>query len=55
MALEEKYDFIFPKGSGKMVDIKGREFVERYGEKELRKVAKLHFKNTERILTEHQD
>ncbi|HZJ87142.1 MAG TPA: ribonuclease HIII [Erysipelothrix sp.] len=53
-ALEEKYDFIFPKGSGKIVDIKGKEFVEKFGEKELRKVAKLHFKNTERILTEHQ-
>lgn len=53
--MEETYDFIFPKGAGKIVDIKGQEFVGKYGAKELRKVAKLHFKNTERILTEHQD
>lgn len=51
--MEAKYDFIFPKGSGALVDKKGIEFVEKFGKKELYKVAKLHFKNTERILTEH--
>ena len=51
-AMEEKYHFTFPKGAGAQVDVRGREFVALYNEKELRKVAKLHFKNTERIITE---
>ena len=49
-SMDKHYDFIFPKGSGKHVDIRGIDFVKKFGEKELRKVAKLHFKNTERIL-----
>ncbi len=51
-AMEEKYHFTFPKGAGAQVDVRGREFVALYNEKELRMVAKLHFKNTERIITE---
>ncbi len=38
------------KGAGKDVDSIGEEYVEKYGEEALSKVAKLNFKNTERIL-----
>lgn len=38
------------KGAGKDVDKVGEEYVEKYGEDALNKVAKLNFKNTERIL-----
>lgn len=38
------------KGAGKDVDSIGEEYVEKYGEEALGKVAKLNFKNTERIL-----
>ena len=38
------------KGAGKDVDKIGEEYVEKYGEEALSKVAKLNFKNTERIL-----
>ena len=50
--LSEKYDFMFPKGAGKSVDIKGKEFVKIHGESALRDVAKLHFINTQRILNQ---
>lgn len=39
-----------PKGSGKDVDSIGEEVVEKYGEEKLKDIAKLNFKNTERIL-----
>lgn len=38
------------KGSGKEVDHIGEEIVSKYGEEKLREVAKLNFKNTDRIL-----
>lgn len=38
------------KGAGKDVDRIGEELVSKYGEEKLREVAKLNFKNTERIL-----
>ena len=47
--MEQKYDIIFPKGSGDKVDILAQEFVNRYGFERLGEVAKLHFKNTEKI------
>ena len=47
--MEEKYNFKFQKGAGKKVDLCGKEFVKKYGLEELKKVAKLHFKNTEKI------
>ena len=50
--LSEKYDFMFPKGAGKSVDIKGKEFVKIHGGSALRDVAKLHFINTQRILNQ---
>lgn len=39
-----------PKGAGSNVDKIGEEVVEKYGEDKLREIAKLNFKNTERIL-----
>ncbi len=39
-----------PKGAGKDVDKMGEEVVEKYGEEKLKEIAKLNFKNTERIL-----
>ena len=48
-AMEETYGMTFVKGAGSAVDACGREFVRKYGKEKLGDVAKLHFKNTERI------
>lgn len=48
--MEEKYDMTFHKGASDAVDACGREFVRKYGKERLGEVAKLHFKNTEKIL-----
>ena len=47
--MEKKYNMTLPKGSGDKVDIVAQEFVERYGLERLGEIAKLHFKNTEKI------
>ena len=47
--MSEKYGMVIPKGAGDIVDKFGREFVKKYGESELYNVAKLNFKNTEKI------
>ena len=39
-----------PKGAGRDVDKIGEEIVDKYGEDILKEVAKINFKNTERIL-----
>ena len=39
-----------PKGAGKDVDTIGEEIVEKYGEEKLKEIAKVNFKNTDRIL-----
>ena len=39
-----------PKGAGKEVDTIGEEVVEKYGEAKLKEIAKINFKNTDRIL-----
>lgn len=39
-----------PKGAGPQVDSIGQEIVDKYGRDKLTEVAKLNFKNTERIL-----
>lgn len=39
-----------PKGAGKDVDIVGKEIVQKFGKEKLKEIAKLNFKNTERIL-----
>lgn len=47
--MNEEYDMEIPKGAGEKVDEFGAEFVKKYGESELYNVAKLNFKNTEKI------
>jgi len=47
--MSEKYNMIFPKGAGSTVDEFGKDLISRYGQEELAKVAKLNFKNTEKI------
>ena len=39
-----------PKGAGRDVDTIGEEVVEKYGEEKLNEIAKVNFRNTERIL-----
>lgn len=39
-----------PKGANDLVDTIGMEVVSKYGEEKLKEIAKLNFKNTERIL-----
>ena len=39
-----------PKGAGRDVDTIGEEVVEKYGEEKLKDIAKVNFKNTDRIL-----
>lgn len=47
--MSDKYNFTFPKGAGKTVDEQGTLFVKQYGNQELYKVCKHHFKNTSKI------
>ncbi len=49
VAMESKFDFLFPKGAGDTVDKQAAAFVQQFGEDKLKKVAKLHFKNTEKL------
>ena len=48
--LSDELHIPLPKGAGKDVDTIGEEIVEKYGEEKLKDIAKLNFKNTERIL-----
>ena len=48
--LSDSIGIPLPKGAGKEVDKIGEEVVEKYGEEKLKEIAKLNFKNTERIL-----
>lgn len=52
-SMSEHYAFDFPLGAGVKVDIAGQELVRLYPKLNLKKVAKVHFKNTNRILTEN--
>lgn len=47
--IEKKYAMTFPKGAGAKVDTLAKAFVNTYGKDELVNVAKLHFKNTEKL------
>ena len=38
-----------PKGAGELVDTAGKQIVEKYGFDKLNEIAKLNFKNTEKI------
>ncbi len=46
----DKIHIPLPKGAGKDVDTIGEEVVEKYGEDKLKEIAKVNFKNTDRIL-----
>jgi ribonuclease HIII len=43
-ALEKQFGMGFPKGASAMVDKAAKEFVEKNGAEELKKVAKMHFR-----------
>ena len=47
--LSEKLNVFIPKGAGDGVDKVGKMLVERYGMDKLSSIAKLNFKNTEKI------
>lgn len=47
--LSKKYDVNLPKGAGNNVDEVGALLVKKYGENVLNDIAKLNFKNTEKI------
>lgn len=48
--LEKELGMLLPKGSGSSVDEAGIKIVEKYGNDKLKEIAKISFKNTERIL-----
>ena len=48
-SMGEKYDFNFPKGASNVID-SGLSFIQKHGKEELRNVAKVGFKTTQRIL-----
>jgi len=47
--LGEKYDMFLPKGASNLVDEFGIKFVKKFGFDELKKVAKMNFKNVDKI------
>ena len=47
--METYYQMTFAKGGGNGADLSAQQFVKTYGIQELSKVAKLHFKNTEKV------
>lgn len=48
--LSDSIHIPLPKGAGRDVDEMGEEIVEKYGEEKLQDIAKVNFKNTDRIL-----
>ena len=48
--LSDSIHIPLPKGAGRDVDRIGEEIVEKYGEDKLKEIAKVNFKNTDRIL-----
>lgn len=48
--LSDSLHIPLPKGDGPQVDRIGEEVVEKYGKEKLEEIAKLNFRNTERIL-----
>ena len=47
--LESKYNMQFPPGAGEQAEEALRDFIKKYGTSALNKIAKLHFKNVEKI------
>ncbi|MCK5126498.1 MAG: ribonuclease HIII [candidate division Zixibacteria bacterium] len=50
-SMSDAFGMTFPKGAAAQVDNAGRNFVGIKGEPELEKVAKLHFKNYQKIMS----
>ena len=48
--LGQKYDTFLIKGASDKVDLQGRNLVSKYGKDVLYNIAKLNFKNTDKIL-----
>ena len=48
--LSDSIHIPLPKGAGKDVDTIGEEIVLKYGKDKLNEIAKVNFKNTDRIL-----
>lgn len=48
--MSKDLDMIIPKGAGVLVDEFGKKVVEKYGKDKLKDIAKMNFKNTEKIL-----
>ena len=46
--MNEEYGFSFPKGASDVIN-SGIEFVQKYGREELRKVAKVSFRTSQKI------
>ena len=47
--LSEKFNIMLPLGAGPLVDETAKKIKEKYGFDKLKEVAKLNFKNTEKI------
>ena len=41
---------VLPKGASDLVDAAGKEIIKKYGNQKLKEIAKLNFKNTEKIM-----
>ena len=52
--IQDHYQILLPKGAGSGVDQAARHFIEVHGETALKHVAKLHFKNTSRVLNKEE-
>lgn len=48
--LAQELGFILPKGAGPIVNEVGKKIVQKFGQEKLNEIAKLSFKNTEKIL-----
>lgn len=48
--LSESVDMFLPKGASNLVDEAGKSIVKKYGKDKLKDIAKINFKNTEKIL-----
>ena len=48
--LSARYGIKLPKGASQAVIQAGKDFVKKYGEDELKQVAKIHFKTTRAVL-----
>ena len=48
--LSNELGILLPKGANPLVDEVGKKIVAKYGKDKLKVIAKLNFKNTEKIL-----